>query len=323
MNNLAVILSHCDTSEKVDILRKLIKRLKNLGIDTLLCSHIPLEISIQQDVTYYIYDTDNPVLHWPENAVYKWEKPTGPTGPALHAIFPDYGWTVIDQIKKACNFALTLGCEFYSFINYDVMLTPELDSYILTAFTLNHPVVCTKSHDFPTTTLFTIVKKDALEEISTRINKNDYLKTRCAEGYWESLLSPYNVHTNAVPIETFDMTVMAVTHNQNYLNDEFEVFFQNGNMVHQEPHLTKAYFFNIKKDVSIQMQCNNQQYLIKKDSIIELPTDVTKLGFWKLPVSGVGPDYWDLLPEFNKAHSQHHNITDHENIDLGAPLDCP
>ena len=71
------------------------------------------------------------------------------------------------------------------------------------------------------------------------------------------------------------------------------------------------------------MQCNNQQYLIKKDSIIELPTDVTKLGFWKLPVSGVGPDYWDLLPEFNKAHSQHHNITDHENIDLGAPLDCP
>lgn len=318
MNNLVIILSHCDTLEKVDTLKKQIKLIKGLGLDTLLCSHIPLEVSIQQSVTYYIYDSDNPALRWPESAISCWVKPMSSTGVdvRLNWAASDYGWTVLDQTKKACNFALTLGYEFYSFINYDVMLTAELENYLLTASALNHPAVCTYSAHFSPTTLFTILKKDVCEKISHCINKADYLKYRCAESHWGALLSPYSSHTAPSPVND-TMSVSVTKGNQNHFNDKFQVFFQNGNMIgemSEEPQLTKAYFFHIKKNVSIQIQCNDKHYLIKKDSIIDLPANVTKLGFWKLRVLGFKVGYCDFLPEFDKARLEHHCISDHESI---------
>ena len=115
--NLAIITSHCDTLDKIDLLKGLIKQLKNLNIDILLYSHLHLETSIQQEVTYYIYDKDNPILYWPEKGCLVWFKVMdGKNSVKLKSMFPDYGWTALDQMKKAASFALPLKYDYYSFI---------------------------------------------------------------------------------------------------------------------------------------------------------------------------------------------------------------
>ena len=110
MDNLVIIISHCDTPDKINVLKKQIKRLKDLNIDILLYSHIALEVSIQQAVTYYIYDTDNPMIYWPERGLRLWveHREKGKDSIRTEALFPDHGWTVLDQIKKASTFAVTI-----------------------------------------------------------------------------------------------------------------------------------------------------------------------------------------------------------------------
>jgi len=336
MDNLAIIISHCDTPDKINLLKKQIKRLKDLNIDTLLYSHIALEVSIQQAVTYYIYDTDNPVIYWPERCLHVWaeHKEKGKDSIRMEALFPDHGWTVLDQIKKASTFALPLKYNYYSFINYDTLLTPELEFFLVSPSDTPHPVIVDPGTGIAQVTreamnkvlkngfvslIFTVIRQDVLEKINARINKSDYLKamgderfsvSAIAETYWGQLLSPYDCFVLPDGVEA---SIRTLSGNQNRFNDNFKVFFQNGNMP-DEPHLTKAFFYNIKDNTSIKIQCNDQSYLIEKTSTIDLPTNVTKLGFFD---NGA---YCDFLPEFDEAKLRHHCIVP---LDTTSRLETP
>ena len=321
MDNLAIITSHCDTLDKIDLLKGLIKQLKNLNIDILLYSHLPLETSIQQEVTYYIYDKDNPVLYWPERGWSIWFEVIKDSV-RLESMLPDYGWAAMDQMKKAANFALPLKYDYYSFIPYDVILTPELDSCLLDP---PHPITAVPrtgygDEDPPEcfgikslSLAFAMLRQDFLEKINTHINKTDYLTHRFAESYWHTLVSayPYFVLPSGIDNQ-FEAhsdgsagQALGQIPNQNHFNDNFKVFFQNGNMP-GKPHLTKAYFFDVKDNISIEIKCNSQNHLIEKNSILDLPTNVTTLGFWDKDT------YCDFLPELDKAKARYHSIVRHK-----------
>ena len=321
MKNLAIILSHCDTSPKIDVLKQQIELLKNLEIDTLLISHIPLDPSLQKEVAYYIYDQDNPLLYWPERVLKCWDKTVGmgtlPIG--LTCVVPDYGWTAMDQILKATNFALPLQYDYYSFINYDATLTPELQEYLCNPSRSGCPVTVThaaqrydENDKDPTSfsTLFTMLEHTVLSQVGPNINKSDFLKCRVAEDYWRKLLSPYSYFTLPSPvIDTMSVETEGRPEspaNQNHFNNHFKVFFQNGNEP-DKPRLTRAYFYKVED--TIQIECNDQTHLIKKASVIELPKNVTRLGIWDKDV------YCDFLPEFNKAAAQYHSITQFDSDD--------
>jgi hypothetical protein len=319
MKNLAIILSHCDTLEKIDTLKQQIQGLKNLKIDTLLISHIPLDPSLQKEVSYYIYDQDNPLLYWPERALKFWNKTVGngtlPVG--LTCMVPDYGWTAIDQILKATNFALPLKYDYYSFINYDSLLTREFKSYLLDP---SNPVTVTRRIGraaVNVSIIFTVLEHIVLAQISANISKAAYLEYGTAEEYWENLLSPYSCFTLPSPAtDTMNVDQEGTTdsrspYNQNHFNNRFHVFFQNGNKPNQ-PRLTQAYFFHVQDGISLHVESTigpspgwrrNQTHIIKKASVVELPDSVTRLGVWDEDV------YCDFLPEFNKATHQYHSIT--------------
>ena len=324
MKNLTIILSHCDTSPKIDTLKQQIQLLKNLKIDTLLISHIPLDPSIQKEVAYYIYDQDNPLLYWPERALSCWDKTlgTGTLPVRLTCLLPDYGWAAIDQIFKTANFALPLKYDYYSFINYDSLLTSELQSYLLDPSRSQCPITVTHSeswfytnneHPSSLSLIFTIFEHTVLSQVNATISKSGYIEYPVAEAYWYSLLSPYSHFAIPSPaIDTMSIThrpeaPVAPTSSQNHFNDLFQVFFQNGNSP-DEPCLKRAYFFHIKKP-PVQLECNNQTHVIEKASIIDLPESVIKLGVWDKDV------YWDFLPEFNKAAAQYHSITQFDSDD--------
>ena len=318
MNNLAIILSHCNTLTKIDVLKQQIQLLKNLEVDTLIISHIPLDPSLQKEVAYYIYDGDNPLLYWPQRALGCWDKTvgTGTLPVKLTCLLPDYGWTAMDQILKATNFALPLKYDYYSLINYDTGLTPELETYLRDPSLSPSPITVTQTlgtlkDPFPSiSTLFTILEHASLSLVNLNIAKAAYMEYATAEAYWHHLLSPYSCFTLPSPVldsMSVNQGEGSVASNQNHFNDRFHVFFQNGNEP-QQPRLVRAYFFYIK-DPSIRLECNNQIYLIKKASVIELPKNVTRLGIWDKDV------YCDFLPEFNKAAAQHHSITQFDSDD--------
>jgi len=330
MKNLAIILSHCDTLEKIDTLKQQIQGLKNLKIDALLISHIPLDPSLQKEVAYYIYDQDNPLLCWPERALRCWDKTvgTGTLPVKLTCLLPDYGWTVMDQILKTTNFALPLKYDYYSFINYDTLLTSELQSYLLDPSLSRCPITVThrkawfsKKNEHPASVslIFTILEHAVLSQVRANISKSGYMEHPVAEVYWYKLLSPYSHFALPSPaIDTMSISqvdaavssrrsMTTIASNQNHFNDHFQVFFQNGNNP-DEPRLTRAYLFYIK-DPPIQLECNNQTHVIKKTSVIDLPENITKLGVWDEDV------YCDFLPEFNRAAIQYHSITQFDSAE--------
>jgi len=314
MKNLAIVLSHCDTLEKIDVLKQQIQSLKKFKIDTLLISHIPLDASLQKEVAYYIYDEDNPLLYWPERTMRWWDKNVGTDtlSVGMTCMAPDHGWTAIDQILKATNFALPLKYDYYSFINYDTRLTPELKSCLLDPSSCSRcPVIVTQRDEPPlfyrVSTLFTILEHPVLSQVSVNISKAAYLKHSAAENYWENLLLPYSCFT--LPWLVSDSMGMdgpiveseRSCSRRSYCNNRFRAFFQNGNEPTQ-PRLTQVYFYDIKDNTSIQMECNNQTHTIKQASVIELPKKVTKLGVWDQDV------YRDFLPEFDVAARHYHSI---------------
>ena len=73
-NNLIIILSHCDTEEKKEVLINNVNKLKSNNFDILLVSHIPIPSSIQELVEYFIYDKSNPIINWPERGMVFWQK---------------------------------------------------------------------------------------------------------------------------------------------------------------------------------------------------------------------------------------------------------
>lgn len=69
---VALVLSYCDTDEKLNILINNILNLKSNNIDVCLISPISLSDDIQSLCDYFIYTKENPVLKWPEYYYLYW-----------------------------------------------------------------------------------------------------------------------------------------------------------------------------------------------------------------------------------------------------------
>tara|TARA_R110000822_G_scaffold154613_1_gene294376 strand:+ start:1726 stop:2739 length:1014 start_codon:yes stop_codon:yes gene_type:complete len=178
--NLIIILSHCDNSEKVEILKNILNEIKSEGFDILLTSHIPLSTKIQSMVDYLVYDKSNPILFWPERGMTHWRNnlPVGDQIYKMHSIFPEYGWTALNQILTSSHLGLSLDYDHYTFINYDTVLTPSLieamknpqDLYLSTND--NEGIIM-----FPSL-LFNILSKSNLRKILPLISKENYINGR-------------------------------------------------------------------------------------------------------------------------------------------------
>lgn len=220
MKNLVIIISHCPTQEKQNILKLQLEKLNSSKLDILLYSHILLPEDIVGLSKYFIYDYTNPLLHWPSRGLLKEEwyiynnlKHT------LRAIWPDHGYTVFNQIIRSTNYALSLDYTHYTFINYDLSLTsnilkeiksPTSDFLTSTVYEQNH------SPKFPGL-LFNILSKENLKIITPVINKEIYqigvtlrntdLKEiiykdfKDAEDYWNYLISNFRYDIFKEPTE--------------------------------------------------------------------------------------------------------------------------
>jgi len=239
-NNLACILSHCDNNEKLIALENNIKTLKKCGFDILLASHIPLGEKITSSVNYFIYDKSNPILHYPEKALLYWKsiKIDG-IFTSLDELLPDYGFTPFNQIKKIGAFCKELEYDNFTFINYDIKITPNMvEEFSDIKGNIVSKVKWKKDHNeySPNLLLFSFSKQD-FYKISSSINRKDYIfhtnfpvsgESPPPEAYLKYLLKDieYTVFKEVVE-DSFEFNLLKETHlwNFNTENKYFSLFF--------------------------------------------------------------------------------------------------
>jgi hypothetical protein len=120
------ILSYCNTQEKKEHLLNLITNLKVKfpEREILVYSHYQnLEPEYYKGANYYIFDFSNPIVNkllidWV--SVYHQSK-------VFYRMGPDYGFAVIQMIKRSCLFLLNMDIEETVILNYDCSVD-DLDS---------------------------------------------------------------------------------------------------------------------------------------------------------------------------------------------------
>ena len=308
-NNLVIILSHCDTEEKKELLEDNIKKLKSNNFDILLLSHIPIPPNIQESIEYYIYDKSNPIINWPERGMVFWKKILGDIDYRLQTIYPDYGWTAFNQILLGGNLGLSLSYDYFSFINYDIQLT---DSIIET---LGNPVPFLTSTVQPAyeskprypSFMLNIINRKNLKAILPIIDKKHYMcdthswkkdgKFQSAENYWEHLITnfPHTVYPeNIMDLINFDNFSSMF----NYSNtDKFKMFFQNNNThsAISNNGIPGVLLYEVKIP-NLKLVVNEKYTSIKKgkNEYIPLPK-IKRIGVM------IDEEYTDLTEEYNKS----------------------
>lgn len=125
MKELAVILSHAETDDKVNLLEQSIEHLLLQGKKILVSSHIPIPEYLIDKVDYVVYDKENPLIRNDEyenhfNIVYVWS-----SYPGYHQDFPiefNHAFAVHKLIVNACSLAQSNGYDVIHFINYDYVI---------------------------------------------------------------------------------------------------------------------------------------------------------------------------------------------------------
>ena len=125
LKNLALIVAHCDTQEKTDVLNTNIDYLNQFNdkLDIILVSYLPVDEKIVSKVRYFIYDNENPIIKWPEKGIFVSEV-YGEVELKNWTI--DYGWCIANKIKMAGDLLRDKEYGGVYFMNYDVKLSEPL-----------------------------------------------------------------------------------------------------------------------------------------------------------------------------------------------------
>lgn len=177
MKRLALINTYCNNWERIQILQDNIIKLKELGIDSLVYSPIPLPKEISELADYTIISKENPIIQWPVKAMAKWRRVGNKK---LNNVTPDYGWASIYQYKKLLQFGLTLDYDHYFGLIYDLIFSKE----VVDTFQTPHPKLFFPSPKAQSSKVgnnfFSLDKENAFKVIPL-LTKDTYLgKTRKA-----------------------------------------------------------------------------------------------------------------------------------------------
>ena len=252
-----LITSYCDTEQKVEILNECINNLKFISNDDIcLHAHYPIDIQIQNQVNYYMYDSSNPVLKYPEKFITWWRTYNNFT---LNIYKEDYGYAVLQQWKRGFDFLKNLYDNII-IINYDVNITKKLLNDIESKFEFDG---CNFLHENGNT-ITPLLSINTKLNIFDKISINQYkIVNGFAENFAEYLFKDSNCYRfkfeeykeDYYTMLDFDGNIRfkdnkLTTHNSPYdsMNfNDFDIFIgeKNNNL--------NILFYNLKIDISVKI----------------------------------------------------------------------
>jgi len=184
MKKLALINTYCNNEERVNLLYNNIFKLKQLEIDSLIYSPIPLPKKIIEIADFTIISKENPILKWPERAMIAWRVIPPLKGDLVVAV-PDYGWASLYQYKKLIEYATTLDYDHFYPMIYDVILDETLINHIKNP----HPKLffTTNKSSVGIANNFLSLSKENIKKLPSLITKENYLE-QCNASIAESLM---------------------------------------------------------------------------------------------------------------------------------------
>jgi hypothetical protein len=253
---IIIILSHCDTEEKKQVLLKNVEILKTIpNTDILLTSHITLPQDIVEEFDYFVYDKSNPILKWPQKTMVHWiDYPFDDKKIRISYFVDDYGWAVFNQINSGYSSISYKNYDNFIFMNYDLQINEGILHEINREekYSRFYSVKGQGGHkSFPGLIFFILNKKD-VEKISLLLDSDVYCKHEYAEKFLESISNVVNY--KKINITTFDHIDYGSGTNgklfNNSLSKDYSLFVGYNNP--DDKNEIKFYFYNIKKDITIK-----------------------------------------------------------------------
>lgn len=183
MKRLVLITSYCDNQTKLECLKKNIFKLKEMGLDVMVYSPILLDEEVMKISDYFFYNKNNPVLDWPEKAIYYWKEFFYENSRyRFSRTVPDYGWAALYQVKQLTQIGAGMDYDYYYLMDYDLKFD-DLKEY----FAKDEPKTIFPSKRGDTTwdygLHFMILNKKYLKMISDLITKELYMKFNSGNAY--------------------------------------------------------------------------------------------------------------------------------------------
>ena len=196
MKKIVLIQSHCNTNEKIEILKKNITELRKLDVDILLFSHIMIPSEVIESVDYFVYDKSNPILWEDRRHVHWWANDQI----KLETSVPDYGWTVFNQIIKSYDVVRSENYDYFFLVCYDLIIDELVQDVINNTKLGTYRHLKPKNVDgkgvftdvvFETSLIFLSLNEDQIRVIVENLNKKEYIEHPewIAELYLEIILS--------------------------------------------------------------------------------------------------------------------------------------
>jgi hypothetical protein len=266
MKKIILINSYCDTQEKIDVLFENLNILKSFGLDTFLYSPIIIPNNIIECCTYFMYNKENPVLHFPEKGVFCYNvSDFNGKRYTIRKMLKDYGWANLYQFKKLSEVALTFDYTHFYNIIYDLIIDDDVIKNILS----DKESSFFKFHEHDVSLHLIILNKDNLQKVLPSLTLENYLsdKSNFAEKFLHTILKsklPNGVFEN---VYVNDKIFYYGKEDQfNYSDiDGIKYFiikdYYNNNSI-------KIYFYQIPENIKINI--NNLEFKINERDLIDL-----------------------------------------------------
>jgi hypothetical protein len=329
MKEIVAILSHADTTDKLEILQKCLREIKNQNYKVMLSSHIEVPDYIKNELDYFLFDKENPLIlnkEFPGMAhIYIWQSHTGYH--QNYSLDYNHSYAVLKLIKNSLAIAQINGYEKIHFVNYDYVL---YDDYILK----NHSDALDRvdlfsyyydkfeqSREHINTGLFSVRVNPYIDILNKINSKEDFLKSNQAvfEKYFY-----YETLNNNLTIELVDQENLLNTRNvmnskstfKHVIEDKIHVYLSKENN-------TENYFIYINStqgdvftvDILYDGRLKKWAPAPNRVNLLRLPTEILLNGV-KLYISDYNySDFYDMNSNYANCDIHDQSLIEYHHWD--------
>jgi SAM-dependent methyltransferase len=271
-NKVALISTFCDTQEKIDVLEKNIKLVKEQGLDVIAISPIPLPQSVTSLCDYFFFTKDNPVLDWPKRAMRAWVyvNINGETR-KVSRTYPDYGFAGLTQVKQLSDIALSFGYDQFYHMIYDL----KIDENVIEGFHSSKECNIYPSKRgkiiWEVGLHYMIFNRENLKEFISKISLENYLNLKDSDAFeWlRNLKESVKYEVETIPVED----EIYYYENIDFFNysptDKFKFFIEKNDELVTSIKLL-FYEMNGEKEIKVKVGDSGDNVIVTKNQIIDL-----------------------------------------------------
>ena len=294
---VALISTFCDTQEKIDVLEKNIKIVKEHGLDVIAISPIPLPESVTKLCDYFFFTKDNPVLEWPTRAMRAWVY-TNIDGKdcKISRTYPDYGFAGLTQVKQLSDIALSLEYDQFYHMIYDL----KIDDNVIEGFNSSKEcnIYPSKRGDivWQVGLHYMIFNRENLKQFISQISLKNYLSVKDSDAFeWLRQLKEkvsYTVESTPVEDEIYYYEKL------DFFNfsptDNFKFFIEKNDETLSSIKIL-FYEFNVEKQVKIKIGDNEMDFNVNNKKLVDLGFNKTNYQNVIIEIDSESYDITDII----------------------------